>query len=135
MELVSCPLTISVNDNSHSTQHGVYEMVEEFYIKASSCHACRTLFHNSFGLLGSPWQLEYKVLFIFAHTCISGSNQVILEVTPRGRYHTSYRTTFDPGGHSVPDGYPAGTQLFLQDNAFGQKGQIHSLISLDRQPW
>ena len=61
-----------------------------------------------------------------------GSNQV---AAPRGKYHTSYKKTFEPGGHGVPDGYPASTQMFLQGNAFGRKGPIRSLISLDRQLW
>ena len=33
MELVSHPLTINVNDSSHSPQYEVYQMVEEFYIQ------------------------------------------------------------------------------------------------------
>ena len=33
VELVFRPSAINVNDDSHSPQHGVYEMVKEFYIQ------------------------------------------------------------------------------------------------------
>ena len=97
----------------------------------ATCHAYRTLFHSSSGLLGDPCQLECKVLFIFTHTC-----SIVFKLGDFGdcsmrsiscllQNHLWMR------GHGVPDGYPAGTQEFLQDNIFRRKAPIHSLISLD----
>ena len=126
MELVSRPLTIIVNDSSHSLGMESTRSLKNSTSKMT-CHACGTLFHNSSGLLGGPCQLECKVLFIFTHTCSIGFKS--------GEFGgCSYKTTFELGGHCVLDGYPAGTQVFLQDNTFVQKGPIHSLISLDWQP-